>query len=113
MTKPRLVMMRDAVMGAGLAMLIGMASANVKAAEVGDSPPSWQGLWVAAGTPFALRLEQSAPGEAIGLRQGQRACRAAELHTRIHGCLRFKQRTAGAVPAAELSASPHPLPERF
>ena len=69
MTKPRLVMMRDAVMSAGLAMLIGMASAGVKAAEVGDSPPSWQGLWVAAGTPFALRLEQSAPGEAIGLRQ--------------------------------------------
>lgn len=51
---------------AALMMLAGMVSAGVRAS---DSGPSWDGLWVAAGTPFALRLEQSSPGEFVRLRQ--------------------------------------------
>ena len=51
------------------AALIGLAFSTAQAADSQNSPSSWQGLWIALGTPFALQLVQTAPGAEVKLQQ--------------------------------------------
>ena len=52
-----------------LAPLLSALIAFPMLGQAQDQQTSWQGLWTAAGTPFALRLVQRAAGEAIELEQ--------------------------------------------